>query len=596
MRFTDRVRLLPVRYRRKLHWADWLAWAIMAATIVVVVAYEVWRQLVLDPARPAYLFWLETIVFGIAGPVVAWALVGQLARHAAAEELAARQIDALRAQESYLRNAVASSADGIIGLDQQDQILTWNRGAEAMFGYSAAEAVGQYPTMLLQPGEAGAAAWTEVKAQVSETGVLRNHEVLARTRDGRDFPVEVTHTLVRDDGGAILGSAAILRDITQRKTFEQEEQRRAQELATLYAVSTAMNHTLSADEALSTALDSVLDVLHLESGKIYLQDAATGQLTLAAARGNSELLHSEEREIAPGECLCGLALQDGNTLLATDTVADSRIIRTECLRHGRVACAAVPLLAKDRVLGVLHVAARSAAPFSSAGMALLRSIGVQVGTGLENMRLREEARRAEALSLLIQEMHHRIKNNLQTVADLLSLEMSNSENAEAQKSLRDSINRIKSIAVVHQLLSLEQLRLTNITELARQVCDISLSHLVHPDQPVEATITGPAIYLPSKQATALALVVNELVANAFEHAFERGQPGHVAIMVTQEGEQVSVSVTDNGKGLPEGFDPELSRGLGLQIVRTLVEKDLAGTLRLDSPPGGGCRATLTFYK
>jgi two-component sensor histidine kinase len=255
------------------------------------------------------------------------------------------------------------------------------------------------------------------------------------------------------------------------------------------------------------------------------------------------------------------------------------------------------LLAKERPLGVLHVTGRWHEGFTESELALLRSIGAQIGIAVENMRLREEARRAEALSTLIQEMHHRIKNNLQTVADLLSLEMSTSPSPAARRSLRDSITRIKSIAAVHELLSLEQLRLTDITELARQVCDISLKQLVHPNRQVTAEIHGPPIYLPSKQATALALVINELIANALEHAFSvNGKDRRLEIDLAQDGAQVTVTIADNGRGLPPDFGAAGRRGLGLQIVEALVTKDLAGTLQLGTRAEGGSLATLTFYK
>ncbi|MCX6031167.1 MAG: GAF domain-containing protein [Chloroflexi bacterium] len=375
-----------------------------------------------------------------------------------------------------------------------------------------------------------------------------------------------------------------------------DEKRHTQELAALYAVSAAMNQALNEGDALKQALGRVLDVLHLESGKIYLLEPQTGQLTLAVAQGNAELLNPGETAITPGECLCGLAIQTGELHETSDPSSDPRV-SGRCRQHAGYACASAPLPAKEGILGILHVASRRADGFSENDMALLRSIGAQIGVAVENMRLREEARRAEALSTLIQEMHHRIKNNLQTVADLLSLEMSTSPSPAARKSLRDSIGRIKSIAAVHELLSLEQLRLTDITELARQVCEISLRQLVRPDQRVTAEINGPAIYLPSKQATALALVMNELIANALEHAFSLNRhDGRLVITLAQDGVQVTVGIADNGRGLPPDFDITGRQGLGLQIVRTLVTKDLAGTLRLENRPEGGSRATLTFYK
>jgi two-component sensor histidine kinase len=113
---------------------------------------------------------------------------------------------------------------------------------------------------------------------------------------------------------------------------------------------------------------------------------------------------------------------------------------------------------------------------------------------------------------------------------------------------------------------------------------------------VVAQIQGPPIYLPSKQATALALVMTELIANALEHAFGEGLSGHITIALKQDGPQITVVVADDGRGLPVHFDLRRTHGLGLQIARTLVEKDLGGTLRLEAGARGGSEATLTFYR
>jgi len=463
------MNLLP---RSRKPWPGWLVWGFPVSVGLIVTGYQVFYQVVLNPARPALILWGEILVFGVIGPAIAWVLLRQLALDATVSHATAEQIEALAA----------------------------------------------------------------------------------------------------------------------------DERRRAQELTALYAVSSAMDQALSEEDALAGALRRILDVLDLASGKIFLCHSQTGQLTLSAAQGDPEFLDCGEAAITSGKCLCGLAMLTGQPQQSGDVTSDPRLTGL-CRQRAGYACAAVPLLAKERTLGLLYVASRRTGEFAESEMALLRSVGAQIGVAVENMRLREEARRAEALSTLIQEMHHRIKNNLQTVADLLSLEMSASPSPAARKSLRDSISRIKSIAAVHELLSLEQLRLTDITELARQVCDISLRHMVRPDRRVTAEIGGPAIYLPSKQATALALVMNELISNALEHAFSMsGRDGKLMINTAQDGAQVTVTIADNGRGLPPDFNVSERRGLGLQIVHTLVEKDLAGTLRLENRPEGGSRATLTFYK
>ena len=390
-------------------------------------------------------------------------------------------------------------------------------------------------------------------------------------------------------------------------------QRRTQELTAFHAILTVMNQAADETDALSQALNEILTRLPLASGRIYLLNAQTGQWSLVVTQGDPSQFISDpkmEREQArmdadgcaptphpasrDRDATTAEALPDGDDSLST--AHDSDAIFDSWRQFHGPAYATISLYAQEQRVGVLQIACRRAEPFSDAELAWLRGLGALIGVAMENLRLREGARRAETLTALIQEMHHRIKNNLQTVADLLSLEMSASVSPEARHSLRDSISRIKSIAAVHQLLSLEYLRLSDITELARQVCDISLRQLTRLDHRVAAEVSGPPIYLPSKQATALALVMNELVANALEHAFADGQPGRLSVSLAQDGPQVIVIVADNGRGLPVDFDLERNAGLGLQIVRTLVEKDLAGALRLETDPAGGSRATLTFYR
>ncbi len=203
---------------------------------------------------------------------------------------------------------------------------------------------------------------------------------------------------------------------------------------------------------------------------------------------------------------------------------------------------------------------------------------------------------ADALNAMMQEMHHRIKNNLQTVADLLSLEMSRNPRPEVQESLRDSITRIKSIAASHEMLSAENVGSTDITELARLVTENSRRSMVRSDQKIDTRVEGPSIFLTSKQATAFALVLNELVSNAIEHGFRDRAEGYIDVELDWDGAEIWVRVQDNGAGLGSEFDLLKSRGLGLQIARTLVEKDLSGKLALTNGNGSGTTAWIQFRR
>jgi len=196
------------------------------------------------------------------------------------------------------------------------------------------------------------------------------------------------------------------------------------------------------------------------------------------------------------------------------------------------------------------------------------------------------------LRTLLQETHHRIKNNLQTVADLLYLEALSAPE-EARRSLRHSMGRVKSIAAVHQLLSVEHIEEVDVYHLAERIGETIVQDLSGPGSRVSVEVEGEHLLLSSKQATSLALVLSELVTNAVQHAFN-GQGGHVRITLHTRGAEVVVSVEDNGRGLPPGFDPDRDAHLGLQIVRDLVHRDLRGTFRMESQKG--TRVEVRFWR
>lgn len=198
------------------------------------------------------------------------------------------------------------------------------------------------------------------------------------------------------------------------------------------------------------------------------------------------------------------------------------------------------------------------------------------------------------LRTLVQEMHHRIKNNLQTMADLLSLEMTHAHMASPQECLRASIARLTSIAAVHELLSVDHATETDIKPVAQRVLDTCVQTMSEPGQHIQTSVRGPDIYLPSKKATALALVISELVGNAMKHALAERDQGQVTVELQDGYGEIAVVVRDDGEGFPADFDPTESNGLGLRIARTLVEIDLGGTLELRN--GQGAMAIVKFHR
>lgn len=207
-------------------------------------------------------------------------------------------------------------------------------------------------------------------------------------------------------------------------------------------------------------------------------------------------------------------------------------------------------------------------------------------------RVREQELRAKLA--MIQEVHHRVKNSLQSIASLLRLQARRAEREDVRQALVETVNRILSVAIVHEFLSYRSVSVINLREVAQRILDQMADTVMDPDKRIQFRLDGPGIYLSSQQATACALVINELLLNALEHGYENQDIGVVTVDLSDDGEWVNIVVGDDGAGLPSGFSLDEHGGLGLRIVNTLVESDLRGRFEL----GGdvGVRATVAFPK
>ncbi|HEV8298396.1 MAG TPA: histidine kinase N-terminal domain-containing protein [Acidimicrobiales bacterium] len=206
--------------------------------------------------------------------------------------------------------------------------------------------------------------------------------------------------------------------------------------------------------------------------------------------------------------------------------------------------------------------------------------------GLVLVRDISELRRRDRMLLskdaTIREIHHRVKNNLQTISSLLHLQSRRLSSREARDAVEESVRRIESIAVVHETLAQEIGDEVAFLDVVRPLVRMVEEGLSSPERPVRFHITGDAGVLPAQIVTPLAVVVTELLQNAVEHAYPTTgdrEAGHVLVELGRHGGTVRVRVVDDGVGVPEGFSLD-SVGLGLTIVRTLLETDLGGTIEM----------------
>jgi two-component sensor histidine kinase len=209
-----------------------------------------------------------------------------------------------------------------------------------------------------------------------------------------------------------------------------------------------------------------------------------------------------------------------------------------------------------------------------------------------------ELRRRDRLLLskdaTIREIHHRVKNNLQTISSLLRLQGRRFSSPEAKMAIEESVRRIRAIALVHETLSREAGDDVAFVEIVRPLARMVEEGMSSEDRPVSFTVEGDAGFLPATVATPLSVVLNELLQNAIDHAFPasidlQAVPGRVVVHLANDGERLRASVVDDGVGLPEGFTLDAVAGLGLSIVRTLVTTELNGTIELERGDGEGDR-------
>ena len=197
-----------------------------------------------------------------------------------------------------------------------------------------------------------------------------------------------------------------------------------------------------------------------------------------------------------------------------------------------------------------------------------------------------ELRRRDRLLLTkdatIREIHHRVKNNLQTISSLLRLQVRRLKSEEAISAITESVRRIRTIALVHETLSREAGEDISFIEIVRPLLRLVEEGLQSADRPVKFSVIGDGGRLPATIATPLSVVILELLQNAVDHGFPEGSKGGSVLVTLGQSDdgQLNVRVINNGRGLKSDFEMAKVTGLGLSIVRTLVTTELAGTIQM----------------
>ncbi|MDQ6694814.1 MAG: GAF domain-containing protein [Chloroflexota bacterium] len=403
--------------------------------------------------------------------------------------------------------------------------------------------------------------------------------------------------------------------IENARLYEQTDSRLQQkvaELSTLQGVSAHIAATLNLSEVLALIAYQSAHLVHADAAAIYEMHPDAGILELVAQYDLKDPKHN----IHQGKNLSPITLPASGSLIAEGVMrgvpsalppgADSSMgLPFASGDYSYMFC--VPLVAPRGIMGGICLYNKEARTFSDEQVRLLDAFAHEAAIGLENSRLYDAALRGlKTKSAMLQEMNHRVRNNLQTVAGLLSMQLRRMpQESKAATAVRESIARIQSMAAVHDLMVRGDVDVqsTSIYDLARKVSDSVVSTLTKPGLKLELvvdSVEAGQIRVNSQEATLLALLFNEFVSNSILHGFEGLTSGEIHIcanMVRNAGQPtVEITVEDNGTGLPPGFDPQKDANLGLNIVHTLVLSDLRGTFKIGPrTPAPGTTATIVFH-
>jgi two-component sensor histidine kinase len=332
---------------------------------------------------------------------------------------------------------------------------------------------------------------------------------------------------------------------------------------------------------LEVVVEMAARVMKAQLCSLMLLDETSGELVLRATQHLSPVYRATPA-LKAGEGIVGLVAQTGQALTVLDVTADPRYLRATVARQvGLCSLLCVPLIVRDRVIGVFNCYTAEPHRFTEDEVSLFSTLANQTALAIENARLVTNA-------AIVREMHHRIKNNLQSVAMLLRLQMSGEGEVPAREILHDSVNRILSIAAVHEVLSQRGFRRVDVKDVLTRVGRAVAHNMRRPDLAVEVDVVGDEVALSSRAATSLALAVNELIQNALEHAFPGRTQGRVAVLLQRQSDRLLIEVKDDGVGLSGGSPQQL----GLEIVETLVNEDLQGAWSLTGNDGTTARITI----
>jgi PAS domain S-box-containing protein len=522
--------------------------------------------------------------------------------------------------------------DGVIVLSAQNQILELNTAARDLIGHPASEIIGQ-PVEQIWPEWPGQIEWSCDQA-------VREELVLNKGGEQRTYDLHILSLANESDHCA--NRVAVLRDATECKRAEEalrqlsqelEDQvsqrtaelarevderkesearllQRNRELLSLHSAAAATTASLDLQFVLETVGWEMANLLEIEVCVIYEWSKGTDTICVIAAYDSTE---GQGKALIGQVCdlvdypLRGRVLTERYAEQMTISQPDIDLAELARMQEAGIKTLLIlPMVFQDRVVGLAEMQdSRVERTFTDHEVSLVQFLTTQAASAVENARLYDRAQREimeriraeeqikaslEEKEVLLKEIHHRVKNNLQVISSMLNLQAQSIEDQSTLRVLQESQNRIRSMALIHE-------RLYRSEDLARvdfgvYIRDLA-THLVRSYRarsgPVNLRVDADGVFLDIDTAISCGLIVNELICNSLKYAFPDDSEGEIRVEIhLDQDDQLTMIVSDDGVGLPEGLDFRNTGSLGLQLVNALVGQ-LEGNVEFRNNRGTECR-------
>jgi PAS domain S-box-containing protein len=405
---------------------------------------------------------------------------------------------------------VESSDDAILSVDLDGTIATWNRGAEGLLGYAADEVIGQSVMMLIPPKRESEEP--ELLQRVARSEHVQHYETERRHKNGSLIPVSLSVSPILDASGDVIGASKIVRDISDRKHFEQALAKRAEEQAALYEFTDRLFRAGSAADVYEAALDSIIRALGCERASILLFDTS-GVMKFVAWRNLSD----DYRRAVEGHSPWSRGTTNPQPIAVHDIDAAELEpnLKSMIKAEGIGACAFIPLTSRGELVGKFMTYYSAPHSFTAENLELAVTVARQLGFALERLQSQD------ANAMLLAESRHRIKNILATVQAIAGQSMRYTQGEDGQQAF---MARLRALADAHDLLTTDNWDQAPI----RHVVDRAL----RPFQTFggnRLTVEGPEVWLNAQTSLMLTMCLHELATNAAKYGALSNGSGHVRV-------------------------------------------------------------------